>query len=79
MVAPAFKELIFNQRGLIKDPYKCYKTREEQRQRDTERFQRRGGLFGGKSDMEGPQRMRIIEVDSIFELLSVQTQRYTLG
>lgn len=29
--------------------------------------------------MEGPQRMRIIEVDSIFELLSVQTQRYTLG
>lgn len=29
--------------------------------------------------MEGPQSMRIIEVDSIFEPLSVQTQRYTLG
>lgn len=48
MVAPAFKELIFNQRGLIKDPYKCYKTREEQ---NANKIQR--GFKGGEDYLGG--------------------------
>ena len=49
MVAPAFKELILNQRGLIKGPYKCYKQERNRMPKRYREVSKEGRIIWGET------------------------------
>lgn len=73
MVVPVFKELISKQMGLIQDSYKYHKTIEGHIMPKRHREVSKEGkiVWGQKSDIEGPLRIKIIGVDNILSYCGV--------